>query len=360
MKGTKLILLFVAAVFIASCKLAKYKDLGDGLYADIETDKGAILCQLYFEDTPLTVANFVSLAEGTNPKVSDSLKGRKFFDGLKFHRVLKDFMIQAGDPSATGRGGPGYHFEDEYPKDSLGKLKYRHDAAGVLSMANGGKGTGTNGSQFFITHKPTPWLDGIHTVFGKVTHGQEVVDSIAQNDLITSITIIRNGRKANNFDATKVFTEEYEKSILAKKKRIENLKLQEQQRYEKFLKDKEVFEKAQGIGKATKTASGLHILTLKKGTGKKFSENQKTTIHYTMSLADGKLIQSTVGKDPYTFILSQKPMIPGVKEAILKMREGGKVRLFIPYYLGYGDRPYGPFPAKSDLVFELEITKIEK
>lgn len=360
MKRIKLIAFFTVITLLASCKSAKYKNLDKGLYADIETEKGDILCQLYFEDTPLTVASFVSLAEGTNLKVSDSLKGKNFYDGLTFHRVMKDFMIQGGDPSGTGRGGPGYRFEDEFPKDSLSKLKYRHDGAGVLSMANSGKGTGTNGSQFFITHEPTPWLDGVHTVFGKVTYGQEVVDSIAKGDVIKSISIIRVGSEAKDFDAAKVFTVEYKKSIIAKKKRIENLKIQKKLRYEKFLKDKEIFQKKQGIDKATKTPSGLHILNLKKGKGKKFSENVQTTIHYTMLLADGKLIQSTVGKDPYTFILSEKPMIPGVKEAILKMREGGKVRLFIPYYLGYGERAYGPFPAKSDLVFELEITKIGK
>ncbi len=351
--------LFVAAILlVASCKSAKYADLDKGLYADIETDKGDILCKLYFEDTPLTIASFVSLAEGTNPNVTDSVKGKKFYDGLTFHRVLKDFMIQGGDPLANGTGGPGYKFEDEFPRDSLGKLKHSHIGAGVLSMANGGPGS--NGSQFFITHKDTPWLDGKHTVFGKVEYGQNVVDSIAKGDIINHIKFIRIGRKASKFDAAKVFTKELKNSVIAKQKRLDDAKKAEEVRYKKYVEDCKVFQADQGIAKATKTDSGLHILTLKKGKGKKFSETKETTINYTISLADGKLIQTTIGRAPFKFTLSKQPMIAGVREAILKMRVGGKARLFIPYYLGYGERAFGPFPAKSDLVFELEITKVGK
>lgn len=348
----------VAILLVAACKPAKYPDLKDGLYADVETNKGDIVLKLYHEDVPLAVSNFVSLAEGENPSVTDSLKGKKYYDGLLFHRVLKDFMIQGGDPLANGSGGPGYKFEDEFPRDSLGNLKYKHDAAGVLSMANGGPGS--NGSQFFITHKETPWLDGIHSIFGKVEMGQDIVNTIAQNDTIQKVTIIRVGSKAKGFDAAKVFETEMKNSVAAKQKRIEEAEKAEVSRYNKFLKDKEVFQKAQGIDKAKKTASGLHILTLKKGKGKKFSPTTQTTIHYNMLLADGKSIQSTFGRDPFTFTLSQQPMIPGVNEAILEMREGDKARLFIPYNLGYGDKAYGPFPAKSDLVFELEILKVGK
>tara|TARA_R110002033_G_scaffold6588_3_gene25490 strand:+ start:674 stop:1747 length:1074 start_codon:yes stop_codon:yes gene_type:complete len=350
--------LVAAILLVVACKPSKYPNLENGLYADIETNKGDILLKLYQEDVPLAVSNFVTLAEGNNPNVADSLKGQKYYDGLTFHRVLKDFMIQSGDPLANGSGGPGYKFEDEFPRDSLGNLKYKHAAAGVLSMANGGPGS--NGSQFFITHKETPWLDGIHTIFGEVKTGQDIVNAIAQNDTIKHVSIIRVGSKANGFDAAKVFESEFKNSLVAKQKRIEEDAKAEVVRYAKFLKDKEVFQKSQGINKAKKTASGLSILTLKRGRGKKFSATTPTTIHYNMMLADGTPIQSTVGKDPFTFTLSQQPMITGVNEAILNMREGGKVRLFIPYNLGYGDKVYGPFPAKSDLVFELEIVKIGK
>lgn len=201
---------FVAAIlFVASCKPAKYADLEKGLYADVETNKGDILLKLYQKDTPLTVSNFVTLAEGTNPNVSDSLKGKNFYDGLTFHRVMKNFMVQGGDPLANGSGGPGYKFEDEFPKDSLGNLIYLHNGHGVLSMANGGPGT--NGSQFFITHRETPWLDGVHTIFGKVKYGQEVVDSITAKDVIKHIKFIRIGNEAKSFDAAKVFVEELKK-----------------------------------------------------------------------------------------------------------------------------------------------------
>ena len=350
--------LLLVLVLLSACKPSKYPDLEKGLYANIETSKGDILCELYFEDTPLTIANFVSLAEGTNPNVTDSLKGKNFYDGLTFHRVMKDFMIQGGDPLANGRGGPGYTFEDEFPRDSLGVFKYTHGQGGVLSMANGGPGS--NGSQFFITHKATPWLDGVHTVFGKVTNGQQVVDSIEKGDIINQIRFIRIGQKADAFEADKVFTRELKNSVIAKEKRIEDAKRAEEARYIKFVEDAKLYQEKQGVLKATKTDSGLRILTLKKGKGRKFSETKATTINYTISLADGKQIQSTEGKGPFVFTMSKQPMIAGVKEAILKMREGGKARLFIPYYLGYGERAYGPFPAKSDIIFDLEIVKIAK
>ena len=350
----------VAIVLVAACKPAKYPDLEKGLYADIETDRGEILCKLYFEDTPLTVASFVSLAEGTNPNVSDSLKGRKFYDGLTFHRVMKDFMIQGGDPAANGLGGPGYRFEDEFPTDSLGKLKYTHKSEGILSMANGGKGTGTNGSQFFITHKTTPWLDGVHTVFGNVVYGQGVVDSIEKGDIIKHIRFIKIGHKAKGFDAAKVFTEEFAKSKVAKEKRLEAARKADEARYQKFLADQKVFEATLNVDKAKKTDSGLKILTLKKGRGKKVTESEPVTMHYTISLANGKQIQTTVGRQPFTFTMNAQPMMAGFKEGALMMREGEKSRLFIPYYLGYGERGGGPFPPKADLIFEFEILKVGK
>jgi peptidyl-prolyl cis-trans isomerase A (cyclophilin A) len=358
MKRTKIVLLVALLVIAAACKPAKYADLDKGLYADIETDKGDILIELYQDDTPLTVANFVSLAEGTNPNVSDSLKGKKYYDGLKFHRVMKDFMIQGGDPQGTGSGGPGYKFESEFPKDSLGTLIYKHDNGGVLSMAN--YGPGTNGSQFFITHKATPWLDEVHTIFGKVKYGMEVVDSIAANDVIKHIKFIKIGHKAKGFDAAKIFVKEFAKSAVTKENKMKQVAEKEKLRYEKFLTDKEVCQAKLNVGKATKMASGLLILPLKKGRGKKVNKKEEVSIHYTITLADGKQIQTTVGKDPFKFTMNKQPMIAGVTEGILKMRVGGKTRLFIPYYLAYGENGGGPFPKKADIIFELEVLKVGK
>ncbi len=364
----KFIFLACLSVTLFSCG-SDYSDLADGLYADMDTDRGHILLELYPEQAPLTVANFVTLAEGTNPQVSDSLKGKKYYDNLGFHRVVPDFIIQGGDPQGDGYGGPGYKFYNELSPD------LRHDAAGVLSMANGG-GTSSNGSQFFITHKPTPWLDGYlnngemkdcaqpgakcHTVFGRVVTGQDVVDSIAQYDMIKSVKIVRIGEKANSFDAVKEFVDGMAKSSTIEQERLAKIAKNEELRIQKFKENQKVFEAEKGVEKAKKMNSGLKVLTMKKGKGKKFNSAIAATFDYTIYLADGTLIQSSEGRQPLTVVMDERALIPGVTEAIKTMREGGKKRLFIPYYLGYGENGGGPFPKKADLVFELELLKVGK
>lgn len=349
-----------ALVVLAACKPSKYPDLEDGLYADIETDKGFILVQLHEEKTPLTVANFVTLAEGTNVYVTDSLKGEKYFEGIKFHRVINDFVIQGGDPSGSGMGGPGYRFEDEFPKDSLGELIYKHDTAGVLSMAN--SGPGTNGSQFFITHKPTRGLDGKHTVFGLVKEGQAVVDSIVKDDLIKEVTILRVGSKAKKFDAVKVFELEIQKSEKLKRERLEKKAAEEKIRYDLYLKNKAAFYKEKGYAKAKVYPSGLRVLTLNKGKkGAKVVSDKAATLHYTLYFADGKLFQSTrEANTPFVCTIDQQPMIDGFVEGVLGLGEGAKVRLFIPYNLAWGEKGNPSFPPKTDVVFDIEILKVDK
>jgi peptidyl-prolyl cis-trans isomerase A (cyclophilin A) len=174
--------------------------LSDGLYAQMDTSKGTIVLRLFPDKAPVTVANFVGLAEGkiewTDPRTGQASHAR-LYDGLVFHRVIADFMIQGGDPLGRGTGGPGYRFGDEFHPT------LRHDKPGILSMANAGPGT--NGSQFFITHVPTPWLDGKHSIFGEVVDGQKVVNAIQQGDALKTVKIVRVGKAAESFDAAKVF-----------------------------------------------------------------------------------------------------------------------------------------------------------
>ncbi|WP_439132164.1 peptidylprolyl isomerase [Polaribacter sp.] len=383
----KALYIFIFSLILVGCTSAKYKDLSDGLYAEIQTNKGDILVELYADAAPMTVANFVSLADGTNTKVPDSIRTNKFYDGIRFHRVVNNFVIQAGDPTETGRGTPGYRFGDEFTRDKNGNLLYKHDDAGILSMANGGPES--NGSQFFITYRPIPNLDGKHTVFGKTVLNSKqleslkmnikdsvalakaidstrmaVVNSIAQFDTIKTIKIIRLGNAAKSFKADEVFNDELIKYAASKEDRKKEEAKAEALRYEKYLMDKAEFLAKMDEEKALKTDKGLSILMLKSNpSGKKVVSNKPIKAHFTLYIADGKKIQSTEETgQPFVFQLDdeQRPMITGFKEGVKDMRVGEKARLFIPYHIGFGPDKYGPFPAKSDLVFEVEILEIGK
>lgn len=343
MKQIKLLLILVAVALI-SCKTEdKHKDLGDGMYAEIDTKYGSILLQLEYEKTPMTVANFVSLAEGTNDYVKvDSLKGKPFFNGLKFHRVMKDFMIQGGDPMGTGTGDPGYKFKDEFHKD------LKHSGAGILSMAN--SGPATNGSQFFITHKATPWLDNKHSVFGHVLKGQEIVDVVVKDDIMEKITIIRKGDAAKAFNATKTFNEAFgEMEEEAKKAAAEQLAAM------KSILDNEA--------NAKEYESGLKITTLKKGTGAKPKKGQTVSIHYTGYLRNGKKIDSSVGTGkPFVTPIGIGKVVPGWDEGVIEMNVGTKAILYIPAHLAWGSRGAGGgvIPPNSAVIFEVELLDILK
>ena len=318
-------------------KINNQSNLEDGMYAKINTTKGDILIQLEYEKTPLTVANFVGLAEG---KIKNNKKetGTPYYDGLKFHRVIADFMIQGGCPDGTGSGSPGYSFADEFHPD------LKHDKGGILSMAN--SGPTTNGSQFFITHKETPWLDGKHSVFGHVIEGMDIVNTIAQDDVINSITIIREGSSAKSFDAKNVF--ETTQSEIEKK----NAK--------KGKESAEVMKKlTEG---ATTTESGLAYFMIKEGEGAQAEAGKTVSVHYTGKLADGTKFDSSHDRNaPIDFPLGQGKVIPGWDEGIALLKVGGKATFIIPPHLAYGARGAGGvIPPNATLIFEVELMGIKE
>ncbi|MCK5825325.1 MAG: peptidylprolyl isomerase [Ichthyobacteriaceae bacterium] len=315
----------------------------DGIYGEFETNKGTITVQLFYKATPMTSANFIGLAEGN---IENNFKkiGDPFYDGLKFHRVIPDFMIQGGDPLGSGAGGPGYKFEDEFV-DSL-----KHEGKGILSMAN--SGPNTNGSQFFITHKSTPWLDGKHTVFGKVVEGLNLVDSIKQNDNIISLKIVRVGEDAEEFDAPAVFKKMQQDS----KAELEKATLK-QERLRKDL----ISSLTKGAESVETTKSGLTIIKTKEGNGSTPKKGDEVKVEYKGMLLNGKVFDSSEGKDPIKFPIGQGRVIPGWDEGIMKLKEGDEATLVIPSYLAYGAKEIKGFiPANSDLVFEVKLVEIVK
>src|SRR6478735_1112203 len=290
-----ILLVLVLITTLISCN-KKHSNLPDGLYAEIETNKGSILLELDYKKAPVTVANFITLAEGENEYVmNDTLKGKPFFNGLKFHRVIKDFMIQTGDPLGTGSGDTGYKFKDEFSD-------LRFDKGGILAMAN--NGPGTNSSQFFITHLETPWLDGKHTIFGHVVdYNLEVVNQIEQNDFIKSVTIIRNGEDAKKFDAKKTFYDYFKIESESQKQKVaaeEAAKKEYEAKY-KAVCDQKVASFAALKSKATKTATGLEFVITKKSGGKKPAAGTNVYIHYAGFLENGTLFDTSIKDVAQTF-----------------------------------------------------------
>jgi peptidyl-prolyl cis-trans isomerase A (cyclophilin A) len=305
----------------------------DGLFAIMETSKGTIILELFFQKTPLTVCNFVGLAEGT----LDAAKGKPFYNGITFHRVIKDFMIQGGDPMGTGTGGPGYRFPDEFDPS------LRHDVPGILSMAN--SGPGTNGSQFFITHVPTPHLDDKHTVFGKVFEGQAVVDSIAQGDKIITLKIERRGADAKAFTASQADFNKYLADAPARAKAA-------QDNARTAIYD-QIGKKWPGIKKAE---SGVYFQVTKEGTGAPVKAGQNVKVKYKGYLLTGMVFDDSDMHAPIEFPVGRGQMIPGFDSQVLDMKVGECRTIVIPPELAYGSRGAGGvIPPNAFIAFDLEL-----
>ena len=309
--------------------------MNNGIYAKFTTSKGDVLVNLEFEKTPGTVGNFVALAEG-NSENSLNPQGTPYYDGLKFHRVIPDFMIQGGCPLGTGTGNPGYKFDDEFHPD------LKHDTPGKLAMAN--SGPATNGSQFYITHVPTPWLDNKHTVFGSVIEGQDVVDAIAQGDEM-KLEILRIGDLAQNFNAVEAFRT-FEGS-------------REKREAEEKAKQKEMLDKvAAGYDE---TESGLRYQILQKGDGKKATKGAGVSVHYKGQLLDGTVFDSSYKrKEPIDFNVGLGQVIAGWDEGIQLLQVGDKARFVIPSNLAYGSAGAGGvIPPNATLIFDVELMAVK-
>ncbi len=326
-------------------------ELKDGLYAELDTSKGKILLSLEFEKTPMTVANFVGLAEGT--KDSNKPKGTKFYDGLNFHRVIADFMIQGGCPQGAGTGGPGYKFADEID------ASLKHVGPGIFSMAN--SGPGTNGSQFFITHKATPWLDGKHTVFGKVVgpNDQKVVNAIVKGDKLKTVKILRVGAKAKAFKSDQA-------AFVALQKGMEGratAKFKAQMGKDKQLVIAKVAEVAKSNpgSKETTTKSGLRYLVTKAGTGVGAAKGKTATVHIMLSLPNGKVLDDTrkTGK-PAPIPVGAPLRIQGLAEGLDGIKKGERRFLVVPHNLAFGKAGAGgAIPPFSTLLIDVECVDLK-
>jgi FKBP-type peptidyl-prolyl cis-trans isomerase len=308
--------------------------MNNGIYAKFKTSKGDILVNLEYKKTPGTVGNFVALTEG-NLENSVKKQGTPYYDGLKFHRVIPDFMIQGGCPLGTGTGGPGYKFDDEIHPD------LKHDGPGKLSMAN--SGPATNGSQFFITHIETPWLDGKHTVFGNVVEGQNVVDTITQGDEM-SVEILRVGTEAEAYNAVEAF------------RTFEGLRAKREEEERK--RQQEILDTvAKGY---EETQSGLRYKILQSGDGNKATKGANVSVHYKGQLLDGTVFDSSYKrKQPLEFSVGIGQVIAGWDEGILLLKVGDKARFVIPSNLAYGESGAGGvIPPNATLIFDVELMGI--
>jgi peptidylprolyl isomerase len=329
----------VAAALLVLASCSTTPKLADGLYARMTIDGGTVLAKLEYEKAPLTVGNFVGLAEGR----LDAAKGKRFYDGLSFHRVVPDFVVQGGDPAGNGTGGPGYEFADEFSPE------LRHDGPGILSMANAGPGT--NGSQFFITLKETPWLDDRHSVFGKVVEGMDVVRKIAQGDKLDKVEILRVGRAAKSFKCDQAsWNQRAETAAEAARKRVE------------AQRQADIAQIALKWPDLARDADGIYQKVLKTGAGPTPAAGSAVSVSYKGMLLDGQVFdESSLHGGPLSFAVGVGQIIPGWDKVVSSMKKGEKRFIVIPPELAYGERGMGGvIPANAFLAFEVELVKIGK
>lgn len=337
-----------------------YNNLEDGVYANLKTSKGEMLVKLEDKKAPVTVANFAGLAEGTIANKAKA-KGQPFYDGTIFHRIIKDFMIQGGDPQGTGMGDPGYKFDDE-------KNDLTHTGKGTLSMAN--SGPNTNGSQFFITEVATPHLNGRHTVFGYVVKGMETVDSLANVStgaqdkpvvpvILEKVSIITKGSEYKKYDAAQIFNEGRSKIQENNKTYLARAEAEKKKKEEEFKANQEKMIEDLKAG-MQKTESGLYYKVTKSTEGKKASAGDLVSVHYAGKLVDGTEFDSSFKRnEPLSFNVGIGQVIKGWDEGILLLNEGETATLLIPSELGYGARGAGGvIPANAWLVFDVELVKV--
>lgn len=329
---------------------AVYEGLNDGLYANLQTSKGDMLVKLEDEKSPVTVANFVGLAEGKIENKAKA-KGVPYYDGTIFHRVIENFMIQGGDPQGTGMGDPGYKFEDE-------KNDLKHLGKGYLSMAN--SGPNTNGSQFFITQVATPWLDGKHTIFGKVVKGEEVIDAIAKVEkgagdkpkedvVLQKVSIFSKGDIYKKYDAAKIFDEG-------------KGKIQERNKEFVAKKEAEAIKKLEELKAGMQTTpSGLMYKITKKNEGKRVERGNTVAVHYAGRLTNGTEFDNSFRRgEPIEFPVGTGMVIKGWDEGLLLLNEGEEATFVIPPDLGYGVRGAGGvIPPNAWLIFDVKVEKIK-
>lgn len=365
----KKLLIAITAISVASCtpiykkmnvEKETYEGLQEGLYANFQTSKGNMIVKFQDKKAPVTVANFVGLAEGKIENKAKA-KGVPFYDGTIFHRVIKDFMIQGGDPKGTGMGDPGYKFDDE-------KNDLQHTGKGILSMAN--SGPNTNGSQFFITEVATPWLDGRHTIFGEVVKGEEVIDAIANVEkgaqdkpktdvVLEKVSVFSKGEEYKNYDAAQIFAEGKSKIQENNKAILEKIEADKKKKAEEFAANQEKKAEEMKAG-MEKTASGLYYKITKSTEGKKPSAGDEVAVHYSGKLVDGTEFDSSFKRNqPIEFQVGIGQVIRGWDEGIMLLKEGEAATFLIPSGLGYGARGAGGvIPPDAWLIFDVELVKI--